>query len=204
MSLINLLIHLFGLVEVHYMHSSSQEHMWYVLECHWTVIYDPCFCFCFFNQLYWLGLNFEETIILLVDHKEFCWFFQSNQTIVVLSFYRANNCPAQESETRCLNTKDEVVETDLVNSSNQEKVDEYEKRLVKNDLIPSTSKQEMEPNNRKGEVGKRQQTYSGPLMPSSVHVNSSAEKGRTTERFISIILFEFYIHQWLYLELNYK
>ncbi|XP_010919333.1 uncharacterized protein [Elaeis guineensis] len=96
---------------------------------------------------------------------------------------RANNCPAQDSATRCSNSKDEILETDLVNSSNQEKVGEYEKRLVKNDLIPSTSKQEMEPNYRRGEVGKRQQTYSGPLMPSSVHINSSAEKGRTTERF---------------------
>ncbi|XP_039141284.1 probable serine/threonine-protein kinase DDB_G0284251 [Dioscorea cayenensis subsp. rotundata] len=72
------------------------------------------------------------------------------------------------------------VEADIMDSSSHERVD-YENRF-KDDPLPSTSKQSTEPNHWKNEVGKRHQTYSGPL-PGTVHNNSSSDKSWSAERF---------------------
>lgn len=86
---------------------------------------------------------------------------------------------------RGLDTKDETVEADIMDSSSHERVD-YENRF-KDDPLPSTSKQSTEPNHWKNEVGKRHQTYSGPL-PGTVHNNSSSDKSWSAERFYSFQL----------------
>ncbi|KAJ0962142.1 hypothetical protein J5N97_029970 [Dioscorea zingiberensis] len=99
------------------------------------------------------------------------------------SEYKENNCAVDESKGRFLDMKGEILEVDIPDSSSQERVDGYENRL-KDDPLPSTSKQSMEPNYWKNDVGKKHQTYSGPL-PGSVRNNSSSEKSQNTERFES-------------------
>ncbi|KAM0934408.1 putative protein kinase STE-STE20-Fray family [Dioscorea sansibarensis] len=97
------------------------------------------------------------------------------------SQYKGNNCAMEEPMAKGLDTKDEIVEADIMDSSSRERVDDYENRFI-DDPLPSTSKQSTEPNHWKNEVGKRHQTYSGPL-PGRVHNNSSSDKSRSAERF---------------------
>ncbi|WOL10049.1 hypothetical protein Cni_G18803 [Canna indica] len=79
-------------------------------------------------------------------------------------------------------TRDEIVQTDSVQSSNQERVDGCDSSRLKNDLAPSTSKHDIPPNQSKVDVGKKRQTYSGPLVPSGMPTTSSSERGQTSER----------------------
>ncbi|KAJ0971089.1 hypothetical protein J5N97_019048 [Dioscorea zingiberensis] len=98
--------------------------------------------------------------------------------------YRGNICVAEESGARCSSTKNEISDIDIVDSRNQEMLNGNENRL-KYDSKPSTTKPNFEPCYWKNEVGRRHQTYSGPLLPSSVRGNSLAEKSRNSERFES-------------------
>ncbi|KAG6510147.1 hypothetical protein ZIOFF_028156 [Zingiber officinale] len=81
------------------------------------------------------------------------------------------------SESKCSSsTRDEILQTDIVDYSNQERLDKCERFRLKNDEAPSTSKRDTLPNQRKVEVGKKHQTYSGPLVP------SGSERVHTSER----------------------
>lgn len=100
-------------------------------------------------------------------------------------------CRSNKIEEECSDAdgaikKDEHLEKDSFDFANQEDIDISNKVRLKNDSIPSTSKQDVEPR-WKIQVGKKHQTYSGPLLPSSMH-NNSSERGRTSERFSSFIL----------------
>lgn len=70
------------------------------------------------------------------------------------------------------------MQTDIADSSNQERFDQRERSRMKSDEAPSTSKRDTLPNQRKVEVGKKHQTYSGPLVP------SGSERVHTSGRFI--------------------
>ncbi|ONK73658.1 uncharacterized protein A4U43_C04F33920 [Asparagus officinalis] len=94
---------------------------------------------------------------------------------------RENTYAADESGTRCSSAKTEPVETVSLASRNQEILDGYDKSRSKNDSMPSTSKQGIDPNNWKSQAGKKHLTYSGPLIPSNVHGNSFIERGRISE-----------------------
>lgn len=96
---------------------------------------------------------------------------------------RENTYAADELGTRCSSTKDEPVETVSLASCNQEILDGNDKSRSKNDSMPSTSKQGIDPNNWKSQAGKKHHTYSGPLIPSNVHGNSFIERGRMSDRF---------------------
>ncbi|KAH7659588.1 Non-specific serine/threonine protein kinase protein [Dioscorea alata] len=119
---------------------------------------------------------------LFFNNKSSCdsTFSHGQSIFTVESQYKGNNCAMEEPMARGLDTKDEIVEADIMDSSSRERVD-YENRF-KDDPLPSTSKQSTEPNHWKNEVGKRHQTYSGPL-PGTVHNNSSSDKSWSAERF---------------------
>ncbi|KAI0488300.1 hypothetical protein KFK09_028128 [Dendrobium nobile] len=94
--------------------------------------------------------------------------------------YRSNKIEEECSGADGAIKKDEHLEKDSFDFANQEDIDISNKVRLKNDSIPSTSKQDVEPR-WKIQVGKKHQTYSGPLLPSSMH-NNSSERGRTSER----------------------
>ncbi|KAL0904271.1 hypothetical protein M5K25_026357 [Dendrobium thyrsiflorum] len=94
--------------------------------------------------------------------------------------YRSNKFDAEWSDADGAIKKDEHLEKDSFDFANQEDIDRSNKVRLKNDSIPSTSKQDVEPR-WKSQLGKKHQTYSGPLLPSSMH-NNSSERGRTSER----------------------
>ncbi|XP_039121752.1 serine/threonine-protein kinase BLUS1-like isoform X2 [Dioscorea cayenensis subsp. rotundata] len=98
--------------------------------------------------------------------------------------YRRHISVAEESDMKCSSTKNEISEVDIVDCGNKEMFAGNENRL-KNDSLPSTTKQNFEPSCWKNEVGRRHQTYSGPLLPSSVRGNSLSERSRIPERFES-------------------
>ncbi|OAY74241.1 Serine/threonine-protein kinase fray2 [Ananas comosus] len=86
----------------------------------------------------------------------------------------------EDSNGKYLSIKDETSETKLDKPVSYERGDGCENRRSVDDFVPSTSKQGIELNHSKGDVGKKQKTYSGPCMPSS---NSSlADRGRHVER----------------------
>lgn len=101
---------------------------------------------------------------------------------------RLNKLEAECSDDGCAIKKDDHLEKDSSDFANQEDIDRSNKFSLKNDLVPSTSKQDVEPR-WKIQVGKKHQTYSGPLLPSSMH-NNSSERGRTSERF-NFLYFDF-------------
>ncbi|KAG6513867.1 hypothetical protein ZIOFF_024204 [Zingiber officinale] len=85
--------------------------------------------------------------------------------------------PCGFSESKCSSsTRDEILQTDIVDYINQERFDKCERFRLKSDEAPSTSKRDTLPNQRKVEVGKKHQTYSGPLVP------SGSERVHTSER----------------------
>ncbi|URE31781.1 hypothetical protein MUK42_17997 [Musa troglodytarum] len=86
------------------------------------------------------------------------------------------------SEAKCSSTRDEVLQTELVDTSNQERFDGHDNHRLENNLAPQTSKHDSVCNQGKVEVGKKQQTYSGPLLPSGVSAISLSERGLTSER----------------------
>ncbi|XP_064934891.1 uncharacterized protein LOC135587420 isoform X2 [Musa acuminata AAA Group] len=87
------------------------------------------------------------------------------------------------SEAKCSSsTRDEVLQTELVDTSNQERFDGHDNHRLENNLAPQTSKHDSACNQGKVEVGKKQQTYSGPLLPSGVSAISLSERGLTSER----------------------
>ncbi|PKU84433.1 Mitogen-activated protein kinase kinase kinase YODA [Dendrobium catenatum] len=94
--------------------------------------------------------------------------------------YRSNKIEEECSGADGAIKKYEHHEKDSFDFANQEDIDISNKVRLKNDSIPSTSKQDFEPR-WKSQVGKKHQTYSGPLLPSSMH-NNSSERGRTSER----------------------
>ncbi|XP_065021389.1 uncharacterized protein LOC135646130 isoform X2 [Musa acuminata AAA Group] len=85
------------------------------------------------------------------------------------------------SEAKC-SSRDEVLQTELVDTSNQERFDGHDNHRLENNLAPQTSKHDSVCNQGKVEVGKKQQTYSGPLLPSGVSAISLSERGLTSER----------------------
>lgn len=93
---------------------------------------------------------------------------------------------------KCSSTKNEISEVDIVDCGNKEMFAGNENRL-KNDSLPSTTKQNFEPSCWKNEVGRRHQTYSGPLLPSSVRGNSLSERSRIPERFGVVSFFNVFI-----------
>ncbi|KAK8963498.1 Mitogen-activated protein kinase kinase kinase 3 [Platanthera guangdongensis] len=95
--------------------------------------------------------------------------------------FRINISAAESSETGGAIKKEEHLQKDLSDFGNREDIDRSDKVRLKNDSVPSTSKQDVEPR-WKSHFGKSHQTYSGPILPSTVH-NNSSERGRTTERF---------------------
>ncbi|KAJ6821776.1 serine/threonine-protein kinase fray2 [Iris pallida] len=92
-----------------------------------------------------------------------------------------DNCGVEGQQSRCSSTKDQLIGAELSDSHNQEASNEYEKSSSKNGSAPSTSKQGSETNNWKSQTGRKHLTYSGPLIPSSVH-NSTSERGRISDR----------------------
>lgn len=94
--------------------------------------------------------------------------------------YRLNKLEAECSEAGGAVKKDGHLEKGSSDLTSGEDIDRSDKVSLKNDLVPSTSKQDVEPR-WKSQVGKKHQTYSGPLLPSSMH-NNSSERGRTSER----------------------
>ncbi|KAJ6846406.1 serine/threonine-protein kinase fray2 [Iris pallida] len=95
---------------------------------------------------------------------------------------RENNCGVEGPESRCSSSKNQLVGTDLSDYRSQEELDGYEKSRLKNGSVSSTPKQGLETNNWKIQAGKKHQTYSGPLFPSSVHNTSLSERGRISDR----------------------
>ncbi|XP_074565072.1 uncharacterized protein LOC141821588 [Curcuma longa] len=89
---------------------------------------------------------------------------------------------AESSETKCSNTRDEILQAQSSDGSNQERLDQYDSCRLKSDLAPSTSKPDALTNHRKVEVGKIRQTYSGPLALSSMPTTSVSERVHSTER----------------------
>lgn len=92
--------------------------------------------------------------------------------------YRLNMIGSQGSEADGAIPKDNHLQNELSDFNNREDSDRFDKVVLKNDSIPSTSKQDVEPR-WKNQVGKKHQTYSGPLLSSH---NNSSERGRTYER----------------------
>lgn len=95
--------------------------------------------------------------------------------------FRVNISAAKSSGTGSAIKKEEHLQKDLSDFGNREDIDRSDKVRLKNDSVPSTSKQDVEPR-WKSQVGKNHQTYSGPILPSTVH-NNSLDRGRTSERF---------------------
>ncbi|KAG6481685.1 hypothetical protein ZIOFF_058304 [Zingiber officinale] len=89
---------------------------------------------------------------------------------------------AESLETKCSNTRDEILQAESSDASNQERLDQYDSRRLKGDLAPSTSKPDALTNHRKVEVGKRCQTYSGPLALSGMPTTSVSERVHSAER----------------------
>ncbi|XP_042419462.1 STE20/SPS1-related proline-alanine-rich protein kinase-like isoform X1 [Zingiber officinale] len=89
---------------------------------------------------------------------------------------------AESLETKCSNTRDEILQAESSDASNQERLDQYDSRRLKGDLAPSTSKPDALTNHRKVEVGKRCQTYSGPLALSGMPTTSVSERVHSVER----------------------
>lgn len=98
-------------------------------------------------------------------------------------FYRDCTHGTEFSEAKCSSTRDEVLQTELVDTSNQERFDGHDNHRLENNLAPQTSKHDSVCNQGKVEVGKKQQTYSGPLLPSGVSAISLSERGLTSERY---------------------
>ncbi|XP_020586423.1 serine/threonine-protein kinase BLUS1-like isoform X2 [Phalaenopsis equestris] len=90
------------------------------------------------------------------------------------------NFEAEWSEGGGAIKMDEHQEKDSSDFGSREDIDRSGNVSLKNDSVPSTSKQDVEPR-WKTQVGKKHQTYSGPLLPSSMH-NNSLERGQTSER----------------------
>lgn len=110
-----------------------------------------------------------------------------------LFFFCRGSIPcAESSETKCTNTRDEILQTEYSDSSNQERLDQYESCRLKSDLAPSTSKPDALTNHRKVEVGKKRQTYSGPLAQSGMPTTSVSERVHSTERLIFSFLNVFF------------
>ncbi|URD78580.1 hypothetical protein MUK42_02659 [Musa troglodytarum] len=84
--------------------------------------------------------------------------------------------------SKCLNTRDEILPIDLVDSHSQERIEGCDSCRMKNDSTPSTSKHDIQPNQWKVDVGKKGQTRSGPLVPSGMSTTLSPERGHTSER----------------------
>ncbi|THU55115.1 hypothetical protein C4D60_Mb11t03170 [Musa balbisiana] len=89
---------------------------------------------------------------------------------------------ANFSGAKCLNTRDEILPIDLVDSHSQERIEGCDSCRMKNDLTPSTSKHDIQPNQWKVDVGKKRQTHSGPLVPSGMSTTLLPERGHTSER----------------------
>ncbi|XP_042382491.1 serine/threonine-protein kinase 26-like [Zingiber officinale] len=96
---------------------------------------------------------------------------------------RGSTHRAEFSETKCSNTRDEILQTDSSDASNQERLDRYDNCRVKGDSAPSTSNPDTLPNHKKIEIGKKRQTYSGPLVSSRMPATSVSERGHSLERF---------------------
>ncbi|XP_074556695.1 uncharacterized protein LOC141812586 [Curcuma longa] len=95
---------------------------------------------------------------------------------------RVSPCGFSESKYSS-STRDEILQTDIADSSNQERFDQRERSRMKSDEAPSTSKRDTLPNQRKVEVGKKHQTYSGPLVPSgSERVHTSGRVDRDNQQ----------------------
>ncbi|XP_072988211.1 uncharacterized protein [Typha latifolia] len=122
----------------------------------------------------------EEIMRQVVINKDPSTSTNSRKTILTNEINcRESTCGVLESDTRCLSTKDVILEPDICNPGNQDRLGRYEKQRSANDSVPSTSKQSIETNHWKSEVGKKHQTYSGPLVTSNSHSNSLSERGRT-------------------------
>ncbi|CAL9780910.1 unnamed protein product, partial [Musa acuminata subsp. burmannicoides] len=89
---------------------------------------------------------------------------------------------ANFSGAKCLNTRDEILPIDLVDSHSQERIEGCDSCRMKNDLTPSTSKHDIQPNQWKVDVGKKGQTHSGPLVSSGMSTTLLPERGHTAER----------------------
>ncbi|CAL9130613.1 unnamed protein product [Musa acuminata var. zebrina] len=89
---------------------------------------------------------------------------------------------ANFSGVKCLNTRDEILPIDLVDFHSQERIEGCDSCRMKNDLTPSTSKHDIQPNQWKVDVGKKGQTHSGPLVPSGMSTTLLPERGHTSER----------------------
>ncbi|KAJ6830446.1 serine/threonine-protein kinase fray2 [Iris pallida] len=96
--------------------------------------------------------------------------------------YREHNFDVEGPESSCSSSKDQHLGTDLSDYHNQEELDGYEQSRLKNCSLTSTSKQGLETNNWKSQARKKHQTYSGPLIPSSVHNISLSERGHISDR----------------------
>ncbi|CAL9125026.1 unnamed protein product [Musa textilis] len=101
----------------------------------------------------------------------------NDKTNSIGSTYSANF-----SGAKCLNTRDEILPIDLVDSHSQERIEGCDSCRMKNDSTPSTSKHDIQPNQWKVDVGKKGQTRSGPLVPSGTSTTLSSERGHTSER----------------------
>ncbi|PKA53474.1 oxidative-stress responsive protein 1 [Apostasia shenzhenica] len=92
--------------------------------------------------------------------------------------YRNNLGGSEASDYKSTIKIDNHLETELSDFSNQEGIDSFGKVRLKKDSVPSTSKHDPELR-WKSHVGKKHQTYSGPILP--MHCKSS-EKWQTSER----------------------
>lgn len=97
-------------------------------------------------------------------------------------FCRESTYSANFSGAKCLNTRDEILPIDLVDFHSQERIEGCDSCRMKNDLTPSTSKHDIQPNQWKVDVGKKGQTHSGPLVSSGMSTTLLPERGHTSER----------------------